>query len=87
MNQSFSLVDHHCHCNVSFMKGVTLCKASKICCSIVIIFAKGRKPSSTLYNANRNENVTRIIDCRQCYMMQFLLQLVVQQNCNTSCIV
>ena len=40
---------------------------------------------STKCNACCNKNVVRLGDCRVCYTVQFLVQLVSQQNCETSC--
>ena len=39
---------------------------------------------STSCNACCNKNAARLDDCRVCYTMQFLMQLVSQQNCETS---
>ena len=39
---------------------------------------------STSCNACCNKNVARLDDCGVCYTMQFLVQLVSQQNCETS---
>ena len=40
---------------------------------------------STSCNACCNKNVARLDDCGICYTVQFLVQLVSQQNCETSC--
>ena len=40
---------------------------------------------STSCKACCNKNVARLDDCGICYTVQFLVQLVSQQNCETSC--
>ena len=43
------------------------------------------EPDATSCNAFCNKNAVQLYDCEACYILQFCLQLVLQQNCVTSC--
>ena len=80
------LADRTKHCETSCKRGITLCNVQK---SVAALPQSLRKVEldSTSCNACCNKNVARLDDFGVCYTMQFLVQLVSQQNCATSCTV
>ena len=59
------LADCTKHCETSCKRGVTLCNASKIRCSVAALVAKVEL-DSTSCNACCNKNVARLDDCGVC---------------------
>ena len=77
------LHEQRCYgCNVSH-KSQEGCYTAMLQKSVVSL--RKVELDSTSCNACYNKNVARLGDCGVCYTMQFLVQLVSQQNCKTSC--